>query len=282
MSNQTSLDPRVQEAIKAALENNWSRALELNQLLLKKYPDDVDTINRLARSLAETGEINAARKLYQKVLKLDPYNPIASKNLKRLLSLKNRQVKANHNFSAIKGDIFLEEPGKTITTVLEDTAMTSVLAVLDTADTVKLTPHRNSVIVVTEDGQRVGKIPEIFAKRIAADLRSGSKFEAFVKSVVISRSTKRNGSNVSIFIRETHRSPKVASSPFPVEASSFTPFVREEALSLLSNQAPLPTEGDDGIEEIEVSQLPSSAHREESLEDLAEKEAQENEELEEE
>ena len=277
MGSQTYLDPQVQEAIKAALEGNWVEALRLNQRLLEKYPNDVDTLNRLARSFGETDEIGQAKKIYHKVLELDPYNPIAEKNIKRLQSIKKGSLKATQKLSVVKGDIFLEEPGKTITVVLEDTAMPSILAGLDTGDPVKLVPHRNKITVVTDNDnqQRIGSIDDVLARRIAGDSRSGSKFEAFVKSMSFKTpDAKKDNAQVAIFVRETYRSPKVATTPFPSEASSFTPYVREEALNLLSNQAPLPTEADDAIEEVEVSDLPS-ANRDESLEDLAEKEQSE-------
>ena len=78
MSNHANLDPQTAEAIAAALENNWQKAIELNQTLLKKYPDDIDTMNRLARSFIETSQIKRAKKLYEKILKLDSYNQIVT------------------------------------------------------------------------------------------------------------------------------------------------------------------------------------------------------------
>src|SRR4030042_1968889 len=113
MANHADLDPQTAQAIKAALENNWARALELNQKLLKKYPEDIDTMNRLAKAFSETHEIEKAKRLYQQVLKADPYNPIAEKNLKRLSSLKKSDLKSNQDLSPVKSDLFLEDTGKT-------------------------------------------------------------------------------------------------------------------------------------------------------------------------
>jgi tetratricopeptide (TPR) repeat protein len=277
MSNASSLDPQVQEAINAALKNNWEKALQLNRELAKKYPDDTETMNRLARSLSETGKINEAKKVYRKVLKVDPYNQISEKNLKRISSIKKGDLKTNRLSSSLKGDIFLEESGKTVSAILEDTAMPSVLAGLRTGDKIDLVAQRSNVKVVTSTGQRIGKIEDSLAQVISKNVRVGSKFEAFVKSVLLEKSSqKEGGSKVFIFIRENYRSPKVTTPPFPATDSSFTPYVREEALNLISNQAPLPTEADDTIEEVEVSQLPS-IEKEESLEELAEKEHEENE-----
>src|SRR4030042_4340589 len=110
MTNQASLDPQAQEAISAALENNWEKAVEINQSLLKKYPRDPDTMNRLARAYHEIGNVGEAKNTYQKVLQLDPYNQIAEKNLRRLASCKTRGEKENNNKAptSLKGDLFLE------------------------------------------------------------------------------------------------------------------------------------------------------------------------------
>lgn len=281
MTSQTSLDPKVQEAINAALENNWQKALRLNQELVKKYPDDVNTINRLARSLSETGQLAQAKKLYKKVLGLDPYNPIAEKNLAKLSSMKKGDLKESSASSTLKGDIFLEESGKTYTTILVDTAMPSVLAGLRIGDRTVLSPNRNEVVVFSASGGRLGKIENSIAKRIAQDLRAGSKFETIIKSVSLGNNKKgEHKPAVAVFIRESYRSPKVPSSPFPSQPTSFTPYVREEVLNLLSNQNPLPTEADGSIEEIEVASLPSVS-KDQSLEELAEKEEEENDNLEE-
>jgi tetratricopeptide (TPR) repeat protein len=281
MSNDSSLDPQVHEAINAALENNWEKALQINKELVSKYPDDVETMNRLARSLAETGKINEAKKIYKKVLKLDPYNQIAEKNLNRVSSIKKGDLKTNGLPSSLKGDIFLEESGKTTSTILEDTAMPSILAGLRTGDKIKLEAHRNSVRALASSSKRIGKVEDLLAKIVSQNIRAGSKFEAFVKSVSIEKPPKKDNSKVMIFIREIHRSPRVSAPPFPSTNSSFTPYVREEALNLLSDQAPLLTEAEDSIEEVEVSQLPS-IEKEESLENLAEKEQEEDEDSEEE
>ena len=63
--------------------------------------------------------------------------------------------------------------------------------------------------------------------------------------------------------------------------STFTPYVREGSLNLLSNQSPVLTESDGSIEEVEISQLPSSA-KHESVQNIADKEQEEDGNLEEE
>jgi|GEM_PF-678374 len=283
MANHADLDPMSQEAIKAALANDWERALKLNEGLLKKYPDDINIMNRLARSLGETGKVSQARKIYQDVLKLDPYNSIAEKNLHRLSTIRNYgKEDAKSTNSQVQADVFLEEPGKTIVVSLTDTAMSKILADLQTGDKVNLVPHRNDVTVVSSDKQRIGKVETEVAKIIANNTRAGSKFDAFIKSIAIN-SVHKEESKVTIFVREATRSSAVTNPPFPIKSSAFTPYVREDAMNLLSDQHPVQTEADSEIEEVEVSDLPSTntEEKDQSLEELAEKEAEEDEHLEE-
>jgi len=285
MANHTDLDPMSQEAIKAALANDWERALKLNEGLLKKYPDDINIMNRLARSLGETGKVSQARKLYQDVLKLDPYNSIAEKNLHRLSTLRRFGRDENkNNANQLRADVFLEEPGKTIVVSLTDTAMSKILADLQTGDNVNLVPHRNDVTVVSSDKQRIGKVEAGIAKTISSNIRAGSKFDAFIKSIVIKSVSHKEDSEVTIFVREVARSTNVTNPPFPIKSSAFTPYVREEAMTLISDQHPVQTEADSEIEEVEVADLPSTntEDKDRSLEELAEKEAEEDDHLEEE
>src|SRR3989344_7910712 len=279
MGTESQLDPKTNEAINAALESNWEKALELNKLLLEKYPNDIGAMNRLAKALSETGALVEAKKIYKKILELDPYNQIAEKNLNRISSLKRGHVVTNKSVNSLKGDFFLEEPGKTIVLPLEDTAMPQILADLQIGDSVDLVPHKNEVTVNSGNGKRIGKVRSELAKSLAQHIRAGSNFESFIKS--ISLASKKEKSQVLVFIRETNRSPKIASNPFPVSSDSFTPFVREEAF-MKSNQAPVLAESDEGVEEVEVNSLSTFGHNEESLEELAEKEQQESDEIEQE
>lgn len=281
MGTQAQLDPRTNEAIKAALENKWEKAIELNKFLLERYPNDIDTMNRLARALSETGSISEAKKIYKKILEIDPYNQIAEKNLNRLSSLRKNRVIINKGTTNVKADQFLEEPGKTVVSPLKDTAMPQVLADLQIGDKVYLIPHKNEVTVNSSAGKRIGKIDSEIAATLAKNIRAGSKFEAFIKSIsLVGKKDLKEKSQVLVFIREIKRSPRVNTHPFPISENTFTPFVREETFLRLG-QAPVLAETEEGVEEVEVSELPGQK-TDESLEDLVEKEQQESESTEEE
>src|SRR4030042_1322664 len=248
MANHADLDPLTGDAVKAALNNDWETALTLNEGLLKKYPKDTNIMNRLARSLSETGKASQAKKIYQDVLKLDPYNSIAEKNLHRLSTIRTSgKEDSKTNTSQVRADVFLEEPGKTVVVSLTDTAMSKVFAALQTGDKVSLIPHRNDITVVSSDKQRIGKVESGIAKIVSSNTRTGSKFDAFIKSIVIKGSQKKEASEVKIFIRETERASSVTNPPFPIKSSTFTPYVREDAMNLISDKHPVQKEADSEI-----------------------------------
>ena len=82
------------QAVQAAIEGSWKIAVDLNQKLIKNEPKNVGALNRLARAYWELGKASEAQKTYRKVLALDPYNSIATKNLQRLG--KKRKKGRNH------------------------------------------------------------------------------------------------------------------------------------------------------------------------------------------
>src|SRR3989344_5983366 len=112
MNNQSEMDPRFQNAIQAALIGAWDKAIALNVALYEDYPEDINILNRLGYAYSEVGQVNKANATYKKVLEIDPYNPIAKRNMDKLSTLRGSGVKPKEA-KAITPDIFLEEPGKT-------------------------------------------------------------------------------------------------------------------------------------------------------------------------
>lgn len=249
MNNDAVLDPRSEQAVQLALAAQWNEALNINLELIEDYPEDIDTLNRLGRAYTELGNINKAKAAYQKVLTLDQYNSIAANNLKRLSNLKAADAKRIQPI-AVHPAMFLEEPGKTKVMSLNDLAMGSVLVTLRTGDTLELNSN-NKTVAVLKDGKRIGKIPEEWSEIIARAMEAGSDFVAVIKAVTLGKEPE-----VSVFVKETKRSPRMHQPIFPTESSNFTPYVREEALGLLSNQGPVQTEADEVVEEIEVKDIP--------------------------
>lgn len=184
----------AQEAISLALSGNWKEAISVNQKILKLNSKDLGTLNRLARAYAELGQITKARKTAQKVIKIDSFNTIADKSLKKWKGLKDGEVPSLKPSGV---EAFLEEPGKTKMLTLIHLGSPNVLAKLDSADEVKLDFHCHRISVVTLDGKYVGRLPDDISSRLKRLAQLGNEYLALVKSV--------EREDAKIFIREVKK-----------------------------------------------------------------------------
>jgi hypothetical protein len=254
MSNQSELDPRFQNAIEAALAGSWDKAVQLNSALFEDYPEDIDTLNRLGHAYAELGQVNKASATYKKVLEMDPYNPIATRNLEKLSALRGSNLKPKET-RAIDPDVFLEEPGKTRSVDLIDLAMPKVLIQLRVGDSVELKASKTEVTILSEENKRLGKLEALWGQEIAQAISLGSDFSAIIKAVKVGRDPK--DSTLSVFLRELRHSKKLAHPIFPID-TNFTPYVREETLTYLKNEEGTNTaEANDSTEEGAVEEAPA-------------------------
>src|SRR5438132_13794170 len=81
MSPQADAGLRVRaladQAVAAALDADWPRAVELNSKILETVPDDIEGRNRLGRAFIEQGKLEEAKAAFAEVLKAEPDTPIA-------------------------------------------------------------------------------------------------------------------------------------------------------------------------------------------------------------
>jgi tetratricopeptide (TPR) repeat protein len=211
------------QAIQAALTQAWEKAVGINKKLLKIQPGDVAALNRLGRAYWELGKLTEARKTYKKVLTIDRYNPIASKNLKRLVGQKSITKKPLQKELLSPGEIFLEEPGKTKVIKLVRLASPQILNQLSSSHPVTLVPRKRNISVLSEDGTYLGTIPDDLSQRLVNFIKGGNRYQAFVKGV--------GHQHLEIFIREVFRSRKFQKIPsFPPSSSSYIPFLAPETI----------------------------------------------------
>ncbi|MCH7951446.1 hypothetical protein IH980_01735 [Patescibacteria group bacterium] len=203
------------KAIRAALEGNWEETVELNLTILKEEPDDITALNRLGKAYTELGDTNKARETYKRVLDLDKYNPIATKNIRRLKAKHKKPSPADKSLPtpSIKAN-FLEEPGKTKTTQLVRLTDADAIANLHIGQPVFLEAKKRSVSVTTEDDTYIGSLPDDLSFQLGKLIRGGNKYEALIKKLPESY-------GVQIFIRETERAKRFKNTPsFPITANA--------------------------------------------------------------
>ncbi len=189
------------QAIKAALKQNWDRAVTLNQHILQLNSSHIPALNRLAKAYEKTSQVQQAKRTYKKVLKHDQYNNIAQSNLKRLKNTNSSHTPS----STLSGDFsFIEEPGKTKTIWLTK-VVTKLLPQLENSQRVQLEPNRHRITVLTQDNEHLGYLPDDLSAYLTRLMRLGSKFEAAIKKI--------EDRSVQIFIKETRRSKRLKGLP---------------------------------------------------------------------
>jgi len=210
------------QAIQCALDTNWGKAIELNKQILQLDGSNIESHNRLGRAYSESEQIEKARSSYRSVLKIDPYNSIALKNLERLKAISENGAKINAS-GALSPDLFMEEPGKTKVLEATELAGPEILAQLHTADRINLQPNAKGVAFQDASGRKLGLYQGDLAQKLTNLLKGGNTYEAYVKSV--------KPSELKILVREVQRAPKYINTPsFPTVDNGFKPYVHESAV----------------------------------------------------
>jgi tetratricopeptide (TPR) repeat protein len=190
------------QAIQTALQGNWQEAITMNKTLVSENPDDIDALNRLALAYSIIGKIKEAKSAYQKVVSIDPLNPIALRNLKKI---KENKISATSNSTnPCINNKFLEEPGKTKVVELVNIAQPKVVESLRTGVSLELSIKRLKIFAL-EGTQYVGVLPDDIARRLIKFIKSGCKYEAYVKSATQHK--------VTVFIKEVKKVSKYKDQP---------------------------------------------------------------------
>ncbi|OGE30645.1 hypothetical protein A2631_03765 [Candidatus Daviesbacteria bacterium RIFCSPHIGHO2_01_FULL_44_29] len=218
MEDSATIAALNRRAIDAALNCNWTEAIEINEQIIVDDPENIPCLNRMAKAYTELGKYSRAKKIYQEVLKLDPYNPIASKNLKRIAPFKLDENPHNGNETKQKLSVssFLQEPGVTKIVSLVKVAEPHKLSALSTGMKVTILPKSRGITITDLDGAYLGVLPDDIAHLLLKFISGGNKYEAIVKSV------KSNG--LTVLLRETFRSRRFKNQPSFLEDSHYASY----------------------------------------------------------
>jgi hypothetical protein len=185
-------------AIALALEGRWREAVEANREILASAPDDVDALNRLGRAYMELKDYDAAHAAYQRAKELDPYNSIAEKNLKKLVTLKGTDGKEEAS-KPVELRYFIEETGKSGVVKVINLAPKTELAKMAAGNQVVLEVIDGNLAVNSEAGVRLGLVEPRHGHRLARLMKGGNKYLASVTSV--------SDSGLTVIIREIFQDP---------------------------------------------------------------------------
>ena len=212
------------QAIQLALESKWEEAVTVNRSILAVHPNDVDTWNRLGKSLLELGRYGDALESYSKSLELDPVNTIAKRNVDRLSALQDVEPRRAEGTVKVAQDLFIEEVGKTGVTLLQGVSR-EVLATLTAGDEVYLEPGRNLISIKNAADEVIGSVEPKLGLRLLRLIEGGNRYAAAVKSVT--------EAEAELIIKEVYRDPSQTRLSFPaVGGDSSRPYIRESLLRL--------------------------------------------------
>lgn len=202
-----------EQAIEAALNNRWEEALKINKKIIKLDPQNIDALNRLAKAHMELGKNNLAKKYYSQVLEVDPYNPIAQKNLKIIKSFKARGKDfVSCSKARLSPSLFLQEPGKTKVVNLLKVAEPQKLSHAFCGMEVMMAITNRKITIIDSSGNYLGVLPDDVNHRLIRLFKGGNKYELFIKSVKVN--------SLSVIIKETFRSKRFKNQPSFLEYSN--------------------------------------------------------------
>ncbi|HSW47585.1 MAG TPA: hypothetical protein VLG67_00745 [Candidatus Saccharimonadales bacterium] len=187
------------QAIQTALVGDWHNAINLNELILKEYPDDINTLNRLGFALLSVGNAKDAKTVYEKVLSLDMKNPIAIRNIKRLDG--KNSTKSNITLN----NLFIEETGKTKIIELVNIADKKVIADLRSGEKISIRIKRNKIFALDTEDRYIGMLPDDIGRRLTEFMNGGNIYDAYIWTV--------DDNKICIFIREVKRAKKYTNQP---------------------------------------------------------------------
>ena len=221
------------QAIQTALVGDWENAIILNQQILQKEPNDIDTLNRLAFAFLGLGKRKDAKNLYEKVLSLDMKNPIAIRNLKRLNDPTSQRINFHLN------NQFIEESGKTKIIELINVADKKIIAHLRSGEKLSLCIKRMKIFALDQDNQYIGMLPDDLCKRLIEFIHGGNIYEAYARTV--------DSNKITIFIRELKKVKKYKDQPSFASTEKAKLSFEKNTLSIKTQKNHDPKESDESL-----------------------------------
>jgi tetratricopeptide repeat protein len=224
------LKPRSQyaeDAVQLAIAGNWDEAVKLNKFIIDNLGPDEEAQNRLGKALSELGKLKEAKAAYEVALKLNPMNSIAKRNAARINALLHQKEGLKVGGTKVDLNLFVEEMGKTIITILDGVAGNDICSKAAAGDVAELNIEGDGIVAETARGVRLGLLEPKLARRLTKFMRGGNRYQAGVTSC--------EGNTVKLIVRETYQDPRFAGKPsFPMRRKrevEFRPYSKESLLA---------------------------------------------------
>ncbi len=191
------------QAVAAALDADWPRAIDLNTKILEVAPDDVEARNRFGRALIEQGQLDEAKAAFAEVLKAEPYNSIAIRGTQRIAQLSEHKAQSVTTNTKTQPRLFIEDMGKTGILRLINPAPAHILARYSAGAECELREQEGLLAVHARDGELLGFLEPKVGRRLIDLLRTGNQYVAAIVS--------NDQANARVAIREVFQSAENAS-----------------------------------------------------------------------
>ena len=191
------------QAVAAALDADWPRAVDLNTKIIEGAPDDVEARNRIGRAFIEQGRLEEAKASFAEVLKAEPYNSIAIRGTQRVDQLLEHKAKPVITQSKTQPRLFIEDMGKTGILRLINPAPAYILAKYSSGAECQLREQEGLLAVHARDGELLGFLEPKVGRRLIDLIRTGNQYVAAIAS--------NDQANARVAIREVLQSAENAS-----------------------------------------------------------------------
>ncbi len=158
---QFNLQALSKKAINAALNQEWELAVQLNEEILEKVPEEKDAKIRLGRAYLKTKNYSGAKKIFKQILEVDPINKIAQKNY-QLATEKKDDVNTGKEISKIN-KAYIKEPGTSTqieVKVIDKRSMRSI----ELGQSLNLRSYKTKTDVELDSGKEIGLLEGEMAK----------------------------------------------------------------------------------------------------------------------
>ena len=151
-----NLDKLEQIAIEYSLSNNWDKAVETNQQIIEIDKTNIPALNRLGKVYLAQNLKSKAEKIFKSVLKIDPNNKVAKKNILE---------PSEHISNAIDTSNLIKEPGTSAYTNIKISGKSVKAKDLRVGHTLKVKVH-GKISLYDEKDNFVGYLSVDIASKI--------------------------------------------------------------------------------------------------------------------
>lgn len=200
------LKEQTRTAVRLAMNGEWAEAAQFNREILEAAPDNVEAMNRLGKALTELGDPGKALEAFRRALVFSPDNPIATKNVDRLMAESDSApILRSGNGGTLKPRMFIADSGKSANvTLLASTGMSP-----SPGTPVTLEANGSTLGVMAPDGSCLGLVPPNMARRLLCLISGGNRYEGAVSGTA--------SGSVRVVLREAYQHPSQRSVSFPAQ-----------------------------------------------------------------